>query len=76
MINEEKQKALEAALGAHQREAVGVHTGGRQSDDHIAGLHGGVVQDLALVHSANGKAGQVVLVLRVKTYSPLGSLAA
>ena len=60
---------------AHQREAVGVHTGGRQSDDHIAGLHGVIAQDLFLVHDAHGKTGQIVLVLRHHA-RVLGRLAA
>ena len=40
-----------------------MHTGGGQRQDDVAGLHGGVVQDLALVHHAHGEAGQVVFLL-------------
>ena len=37
-----------------------------QGNDHIAGCHGAVVQDLALIHCAHGKAGQVVFILGVE----------
>ena len=52
-----------------------MHTGGRQSDDHIAGLHGVIAQDLFLVHDAHGETGQIVLVLRHHA-RVLGRLAA
>ena len=60
---------------AHQREAVGVHTGGGQGEDHVTGCHGLVAQDLFLVHNAHGETGQIVLVLRHHA-RVLGSFAA
>ena len=52
-----------------------MNAAGGQRNDDIPRLHGGVVQNLALVHSAHGKARQVVLVLRVEA-GHFGSLAA
>ena len=60
---------------AHQRETVGVHTGGRQGKNHITGCHGLVAQDLFLIHNAHGETGQIVLLLRHHA-RVLGSLAA
>ena len=60
---------------AHQRETVGVYARGGQGDDDIARLHRGVVQNLCLVHDADGEAGQVVLVLGHHA-GVLGGLAA
>ena len=59
----------------HQRETVGVYARGGQCDDDIARLHRGVVQNLCLVHDADGKAGQVVLILGHHA-GVLGGLAA
>ena len=36
--------------------------GGGQAQDHVAGLDGGFIEDLFLVHHAHREAGQVVLV--------------
>ena len=36
--------------------------GGGQGDEHVAGDHGGVVDDLGLVHHAHGEARQIVVV--------------
>ena len=60
---------------AHQRETVGMNTGGGQSEDDIASLHGLVVQDLFLVHNAHSETGQIVLILRHHA-RVLGSLTA
>ena len=60
---------------AHQRKTVGMNTGGGQSEDDIASLHGLVVQDLFLVHNAHGETGQIVLILRHHA-RVLGSLTA
>ena len=59
----------------HQREAVGVHAGGGQTDEHIALGQGLAVDDLFLVHHANGETSQVVLVHGIET-GHLGGLAA
>ena len=60
---------------ADQREAVGVHAGGGQAEDHIAGLDLGLVKDLVLIHHAHGEAGQVILVDGIEARH-LGGLAA
>ena len=52
-----------------------MYTGGGQGDDDIAGLHRGVVQNLGLVHNADGEARQIVLILGHHT-GMLGGFAA
>ena len=60
---------------ADQGEAVGVHPGGGQAEDHVAGLDLGLVKDLVLIHHAHGEAGQVILVDGIEA-GHLGGLAA
>ena len=50
----------------HQREPVGVHTGGGQRNDHISRDHGAVIDDLLFIHDAHRETRQIVFVLRVE----------
>ena len=55
---------LEQGL-AHQREAVGVHAGGRQTDEYIALGNGGAVHDGGLLGDADRETSEIVFVLVV-----------
>src|SRR5690606_36124366 len=60
---------------ADQRIAVGVRAGGGDAQQHVAGADLGAVQQLRLLHRADGEAPQVVLARRVHV-GHLGGLAA
>ena len=47
---------------AHQREAVGMYAGGRQTNEHIALSDGGAVHDCGLLGNTDRETGQIVLV--------------
>jgi hypothetical protein len=59
---------------AGQAVPVRVQAGGRQAKHHVAGLHGGAVDDPGALHHTHRKAGQVVLARRVQVRQ-LGRLA-
>ena len=59
----------------HERVAVGVHAGGRQAQDHVAGADVRRVEHLGTVDDAHGKSGKVV-VGRSHDAGVLGHLAA
>ena len=67
--------AVDADDLAHERVAVGVHAGGRQAQDHVAGTNIRGVEHLGTVDDAHGKAGKVV-VGRSHDARVLGHLAA
>ena len=67
--------AVDADDLAHERVAVGVHTGGRQAQDHVAGADVRGIEHLGTVDDAHGKASEVV-VGRRHDAGVLGHLAA
>ena len=50
----------------HQREAIGMHTTGGQSQNDIAFLDSLVVQNFILIDNAHGEACQIVFILRIE----------
>ena len=60
---------------AHEGKPVAVHARRGQRDHHVARLHLGIVDDLALIDDADGKARKVVIVLRHRA-GMLGGLTA
>ena len=60
---------------AHEGKPVAVHARRGQRDHHVARLHLGIVDDLALIDDADGKARKIVIVLLHRA-GVLGSLAA
>ncbi len=65
---------LEQGL-AHEGEAVGVHAGGWQSDEHVAGGDTGAVDDGGLFGHADRESGQIVFVFVIHA-GHFGGLAA
>ena len=60
---------------AHQRIAVGVRPAGSQAQQSVTDLHAAAIDDLAALDHAHGKAGHVVLAVRIHARH-LGRLAA
>ena len=59
----------------NQREAVGMHAVGSQTDEHIAGHNVLAIQNLFLVHHTHREAGKIIFVLGIEA-GHLSSLAA
>ena len=60
---------------AHQRIAVGVRPAGSQAQQSVTDLHAAAIDDLAALDHAHGKAGHVILAVRIHARH-LGRLAA